>query len=98
VQCLHSFPTRRSSDLKQTCGCTSNGTIKSNNLLKIWLLSAANNSITKRVFTPVEIKPRIKSAKPNDAARNSSILCARSTRKPIRSEEHTSELQSRENL
>src|SRR5690606_41863927 len=80
---LHSFPTRRSSDLT-SCGrsCTA------------WPCSPSTATWITRAPTPARSRATPSSA----CARGSASVVIPSSEPTVRSEEHTSELQSRENL
>src|SRR5690606_39522388 len=94
---LHSFPTRRSSDLSFIAG-------------SLWFIpvEGSNKKIKElaqfslvRVIRPM---PKLRALRPMQRTGNISINCTLPTDQPlssepkVRSEEHTSELQSRENL
>src|SRR5690606_40156367 len=84
LQYLHSFPTRRSSDLRRSSRRSA---------------PAATSSCSSTRSTPSSGpgRPRVRSTPRASSSRCSPAVSSRPSG-PRRSEEHTSELQSRENL
>src|SRR5690606_41365416 len=81
---LHAFPTRRSSDLRW---------LGSNPVSPLWWRAPRN--APGSIASPVAFTPPMKRRTPNE----NNQACLRFSRSRLaRSEEHTSELQSRENL
>src|SRR5690606_40124730 len=86
---LHSFPTRRSSDLPRI---TTMGSSSSGPLVRNAKNSQPNTAMPTNPNAVVGLRPMRSEIQPHSGP------VTRPTAEAIRSEEHTSELQSRENL